>query len=182
MSPKKWLIIAIILGVIAIIASLYVKNQTFASQISATEAKEKVEQLYSGEVLSTTEKEHNFLLTLSLPAGEYEVVLDRDSGEILSMIKTKTTPIDLNVDQGSEVEEEPTEPTPSNEEIPSQITEQEAISIALQYMPGTLEEAELEESNGVTYYKVEIEEKDQQEATIQVHSITGEIMSVTYDD
>jgi uncharacterized membrane protein YkoI len=181
MGHKKWLFVALCLCVIAIIASLYVKNQTFARQISATEAKEKVEQLYSGEVLSTIEKDSNFLLSLALPTGEYEVVLDRDSGEILSMIKIKTTPTESTVDQGSEVEE-PTEPTPSNEEIPSQITEQEAITIALKQMPGTFEEIELKESDGVSYYLVEIEEDDQQEATIQVHSITGEIMSVTYDD
>jgi uncharacterized membrane protein YkoI len=182
MGHKKWLFVALCLCVIAIIASLYVKNQTFARQISATEAKEKVEQLYSGEVLSTSDKDHNFLLTLALPAGEYEVVVDRDSGEILSMVKTKTTPTETNVDQGSEVKEEPSEPTSPNEGIPSQITKEEAITIALKQLPGTLEEIELEESDGVSYYSVEIEEDDQQEATIQVHSITGEIMSVTYDD
>ena len=182
MRVNKWLIIAIFLCVIAIFASLYVKGQTFDRQISATEAKEKVEQLYSGEVLSTIEKGSNFLLSLALPTGDYEVVLDRDSGEILSVKKIKTTPTESTGDQGSEVEEEPTVPTPTNEDIPSQITEQEAITIALKQMPGALEEIELKESDGVSYYLVEIEEDDQQEATIQVHSITGEIMSVTYDD
>lgn len=186
MSQKKWFIIVIFLGVISIIASLYVKTQPLANQISAKDAKDTVEQLYSGEVLSTTEKNNNFHLTLARSAGEYVVVLDRDSGEILSMTKTKTSPTTdtgSTIDQGNKVvEEEPTEPIPSNEEIPSQITEQEAIKIALKQIPGTLEEIELEESNGISYYLVEIEGNDQQEATIQVHSITGEIMSVTWDD
>jgi uncharacterized membrane protein YkoI len=186
MRLNKWVIIIIFLGVIAIIAAVFLQTSSFASQMSATEAEEKVKQLYTGEVISTLEKDGRFHITLSLSGGEYELVLDRESGDILRMTKTKNSPnnnSDTSTDQGNQVaEEEPVEPTPSKEEPPSQITEQEAIGIALEKMAGTVEEVDLEESNGISYYLVEIEANDQQEATIQVHSITGEIISVTWDD
>jgi uncharacterized membrane protein YkoI len=186
MRLNKWAIIIIFIGVIAIIVGVFLQTSSFASKMSAVEAEEKVKQLYAGEVLSTLEKDDEFLITVSLTGGEYELVLHRDSGDILSMTKTKSSPnnnSDTSTDQGNHAaEEEPVEPTPSKEEPPSQITEQEAIGIALEKMAGTVEEVEIEESNGISYYLVEIEANDQQEATIQVHSITGEIMSVTWDD
>lgn len=180
MRLKKWVIIIIFVGVIAIIAGFLLQTSSFASQITATEAEEKVKQLYTGEVISTLEMDDRFLITLSLAGGEYELVLDRESGDILTMTKTKSPPndnSDTTTEQGNQAHEE--EPV---KEPPSQITEQEAIEIALEKMAGTVEEVELEQSSGVSYYLVEIEANDQQEATIQVHSITGEIMSVTWDD
>lgn len=186
MRLNKRGIIIIFLGIIAISTGIFFQTSTFASQMSASEAEEKVEQLYTGEVITTLERDDRFLITLSLSGGEYELVLDRKSGDILSMTKTKSSPnnhSDTTTEEGIETgEEEPSEPTPAKEEPPSQITEQEAIGIALEKMTGTVEEVELEVSNGVLYYLVEIEANDQQEATIQVHSITGEVISITWDD
>lgn len=187
MRQKKRVIIIIFLGIIAISTGIFFQTSSFASQMSASEAEEKVEQLYTGKVITTLERDDRFLITLLLSGGEYELVLDRKSGDILSMTKTKISPnnnSDTTTEEGVEAgkEEEPSEPTPANEKPPSQITEQEAIGIALEKMAGTVEEVELEESNGVSYYLVEIEANDQQEATIQVHSITGEVISITWDD
>jgi uncharacterized membrane protein YkoI len=186
MRQNKRVIIIIFLGIIAIITGIFLQTSSFASQMSASEAEEKVEQLYTGKVVTTLERDDRFLITLSLSGGEYELVLDRKSGDILSMTKTKSSPnnnSDTTTEEGVEAgKEEPSEPTPSNEEPTSQITEQKAIGIALEKMAGTVEEVELEESNGVSYYLVEIEANDQQEATIQVHSITGEVISITWDD
>lgn len=186
MRKNKRVIIIIFLGIIAISTGIFFQTSSFASQMSATEAEEKVEQLYTGKVITTLERDDHFLITLSLSGGEYELVLDRKSGDILSMTKTISSSnnnSDTTTEEGVEAgKEEPSEPPPSNEEPTSQITEQEAIGIALEKMAGTVEEVELEESNGVSYYLVEIEANDQQEATIQVHSITGEVISITWDD
>ncbi|WP_339163367.1 PepSY domain-containing protein [Siminovitchia sp. FSL W7-1587] len=62
------------------------------------------------------------------------------------------------------------------------ITEQDAAGIALQQVKGKVEDVDLKESDGLKYYLVEIESDQDQEATVQIHSITGEVLSITWDD
>ena len=62
------------------------------------------------------------------------------------------------------------------------ITEQDASDIALKQVKGKVEDVDLKESDGLKYYLVEIESEQDQEATVQIHSITGEVLSITWDD
>lgn len=62
------------------------------------------------------------------------------------------------------------------------ITREHAEKVSLAKVPGTIEDIEYREDDGVRYYLVEIEKSDGREATIQVHAITGKIMTVTWDD
>jgi|GEM_PF-1122019 len=62
------------------------------------------------------------------------------------------------------------------------ITKEHAEKVSLAKVPGTIEDSEYREDGGVRYYLVEIEKSDGREATIQVHAITGKIMTVTWDD
>ncbi|MCQ6274472.1 PepSY domain-containing protein [Bacillus sp. V3B] len=68
------------------------------------------------------------------------------------------------------------------EESPKRLTEQDAIALALQQVPGVVEDVDVETINGVGYYFVEVETIDDREATIEINAITGEVKSLTWDD
>ncbi|MDF2858744.1 MAG: hypothetical protein K0Q87_4595 [Neobacillus sp.] len=67
-------------------------------------------------------------------------------------------------------------------EAPKTLTEQEAGKIALEQIPGTIDDILLETKNEQTYYLVEIETQDDREAIVQIHAITGKVLSITLDD
>nr|WP_263328267.1 PepSY domain-containing protein [Neobacillus sp. Marseille-Q6967] len=62
------------------------------------------------------------------------------------------------------------------------LKESDAINIALKQVQGEVDNIWLESIDDQTYYLVEIETPDDQEAVIQIHAITGEVFSVTWDD
>ncbi|MET3576581.1 PepSY domain-containing protein [Bhargavaea ullalensis] len=63
----------------------------------------------------------------------------------------------------------------------ARLTENEAAAIALREVRGELDDVDYEDSNDGGYYIVEIEAGDM-DAEVQVHAITGRVMSVVWDD
>ncbi|OCA85682.1 hypothetical protein A8F94_12460 [Bacillus sp. FJAT-27225] len=63
-----------------------------------------------------------------------------------------------------------------------QLTETEAAKIAAKQVKGELDDISLQSSNGLTFYLCEIKTADGREATVQVNAITGDVMTVTWDD
>jgi uncharacterized membrane protein YkoI len=189
------------------------RMMTSAQPLSVEEAKSKVNELYEGDIVKVEEGTDLYLITVVLDTGTYEIEIDRESGDIASVIRTKEgvasnegvqkdpigekqTENPLNTPQ-----EEPSEPERNQEipedqgtptaddnlktkpEAPKQLTEKEAIAIALKQLDGKVDDVELEESGGSTYYLVDIErEGEETEATIQINAISGEVMSVIWDD
>lgn len=64
----------------------------------------------------------------------------------------------------------------------AKITEQEATKIALEKVPGTVDEVELENEDGLIVYEFEIVGEDGSEQDIEVDAKTGEIVKVEADD
>ena len=62
------------------------------------------------------------------------------------------------------------------------MTEAEATAIALEQVPGTVDDIDVESINGVVYFLVEVEGNDGREATVEINAITGEVHSFTWDD
>lgn len=62
------------------------------------------------------------------------------------------------------------------------ITEDEAKQIALKHVKGQIDDVDLETDNDLSYYLVEIDTPDEREATVQIHALTGEVLSITWDD
>lgn len=74
-------------------------------------------------------------------------------------------------------------PDPEQPGKPAYISEKEAIKIALKQVPGEVDDVDFYRKNNQVYYLVEIEVDDErEEAVIQVHAITGAVMSITWDD
>src|SRR5690625_2842550 len=70
----------------------------------------------------------------------------------------------------------------SNKDKGRNITTAEAVQIALDTVYGEVDDIDLETKNGQLYYFIEIETKDDMEAEIQIHAITGEVISIEWDD
>ncbi|WP_341279008.1 PepSY domain-containing protein [Paenibacillus sp. FSL H8-0537] len=62
------------------------------------------------------------------------------------------------------------------------ISPDEAEAIALKQVKGKVEDTELKSSDRSRYYLVEIDTPDGREATVQIHAVTGAIMSITWDE
>ncbi|ANY68026.1 hypothetical protein BBD42_17245 [Paenibacillus sp. BIHB 4019] len=72
--------------------------------------------------------------------------------------------------------------TPAASPAKQGISPDEAEAIALKQIKGKVEDIELKSSDRSRYYLVEIDTPDDREATVQVHAVTGAIMSITWDE
>nr|WP_285867260.1 PepSY domain-containing protein [Mesobacillus maritimus] len=70
-------------------------------------------------------------------------------------------------------------------EAPKLLSEKEAIAIALKEINGEVEEVELQTSDGITYYLIEVEREvndEDEEATIKINAVTGEVKSIFWEE
>jgi uncharacterized membrane protein YkoI len=65
---------------------------------------------------------------------------------------------------------------------PKTLTEKEAAEIARTEVQGEVEDIWFETENNQSHYLVKIETEDDREAIVQIHAITGNIMTVGWDD
>ncbi|SFF40467.1 Peptidase propeptide and YPEB domain-containing protein [Paenibacillus algorifonticola] len=72
--------------------------------------------------------------------------------------------------------------TPAASPVKQGISPDEAKAIALKQVKGKVEDIELKSSDRSRYFLVEIDAPDDREATVQVHAVTGAIMSITWDE
>jgi uncharacterized membrane protein YkoI len=68
------------------------------------------------------------------------------------------------------------------EAAPKRLTKEQAMTAALEQVPGTVDGLDTKEINGITFYLVEIEANDGREATVEINAITGKINTLTWDD
>lgn len=199
--------VSLLLGVVMLVAVLIIVNAVwspFSPSTSAMSTDEVVEEVLSqypgGEITKTTLDGGVYRLELQSATGTYEMTVDSRQGDIVSIQQ-------LN-ERASQPPTEPDPDTPPSEpadhgdkeatggttggesgngsgtsEPPAtMITKEYAIKLSLEKVPGTVEDVEYRENKSSRYYLVEIEREDGREATIQVHAITGKIMTVTWDD
>ncbi|WP_449537522.1 PepSY domain-containing protein [Ferdinandcohnia sp. Marseille-Q9671] len=81
-----------------------------------------------------------------------------------------------------ETEQPAKETPPPPKETANLITEEEAIQLALLKVKGTVDDVELEQEGGQSYYYVEIETAQEEDATVKVHAISGEVLTISWDD
>ena len=62
------------------------------------------------------------------------------------------------------------------------VTEEAAIKIALEQVPGTVEEVELEDENGTIVYEIEIRAEDGAEQEVDIDATTGDVVKVEAED
>lgn len=112
--------------------------------------------------------------------NEYDVKV-REDAQLSTVILSAATGEVRKISQ-EPIEETPPveEPVPEPERI---ITRDEAVKLAKATLNGEVQEAEFVETEAGGYYLIEIEnDQTEQEATIQIHAIRGDTMTVEWDD
>lgn len=207
---KRWLSIITIVLVVGLLIVVGIVWKPWAEQAEAL-TKEAVEKVvleqYPGEVIATTLLGDVYKMQLKTDTGLYALKVDSLNGEIVSLellnknvvsvvenkeIDTKNTATEGNpptsgtTENGSTTTKAPTVNTPtdkkSKEEATKILTTEQAAALSTKHVDGTIDEIELRQSSKESYYLVEIDAADGREAVVQVHAITGVIMSVIWDD
>lgn len=175
MNRKKLLFLLIPLLILVGVLLFFLFYKQDATLASEDEIAELVQMQYANSTIQSISKQNTqYTVVVQHHLGEYQLLINGESREITSLTRLSTN------EEGSPVEEEPTD-TEQPEPPPSMLTEQQAIEIALQEVPGTLDDIELEEENGIKVYEVEIEVDDETEAVVVINAYTGKILSVTLD-
>lgn len=169
----KVLIFIGLLALLVLAGWLWVNQRLSAEPLSESQIREKVQTRYNGEITNMTSEEEHYLATIELDEGIYEVVVSKKNGRISDMRTAEKF-------QDKETEDPP-EGQSGNEKT-QPITEEEAKAKARNEIDGVVDDIDFESEGDPAFYLVEIERSGGEEATVQIHALTGEIMSVTWDD
>ena len=114
--------------------------------------------------------------------NEYEVDITEGSAKKTVVVAADTGDVRKITDVSSGTPEPAPEPEPVPEPKPV-LSKEEAITIAKETLAGEVQEVEFTETSDGGYYLIEIENEGlDKEATIQIHAIRGETMTVEWDD
>lgn len=191
----KWGVIIVAILIVGVI-SLFIQQFVTSGEerLDPSEIQLQLERMYAGEVTALEVIGDEYKATVTRSDGIYEVRTDREFGNVLSLVKLEDVETDKEKPDSSQRESTPpAETTPEpNEEQPTapstRLTEQQVSEIALSQVQGTIEDIDFEESQDGGYYLVEVErpasgeDDDGPEATIQIQAITGEVLSIVWDD
>ncbi|MCM3322576.1 PepSY domain-containing protein [Cytobacillus kochii] len=146
---------------------------------------ESILLLSSDDILSISKKTENqkdvYVAKVLENKEEYIVKVDAVTGSIVSKDKAEKTKEEKPKEENPK-EENPEEGKQKEEDRPVAISKDEAIKIALEHVKGAVDDdIEIENIGGQTYYLIEIETDDDNEATVQVHTLTGKA-TISFDD
>lgn len=160
-----------------------------SGQVSSVEL---IEKTGPAKTLDEKQAEEIALSEVEGKIEETKYVKDQNEYEVTVAGKNENTTLAISAENGEIRKistEEIAEADPPQEEEPAAgssggiITRDEAVSIARKTLDGEVQEVEFEETQDGGYYLVEIEnDETDQEATIQIHAIRGETLTVDWDD
>lgn len=114
--------------------------------------------------------------------NEYEVDITDGSAKNTVFVAADTGDVRKITDVSSGSPDPAPEPEPAPEPKPV-LSREEAITIAKGTLDGEVQEVEFTETADGGYYLIEIENDElDKEATVQIHAIRGETMTVEWDD
>jgi len=188
--------IVCLLAVLFIIAIRHITEDT---SLSERQIASRVEALYGGVVDNTIKQDDVYIVTFSTEQATYEVTVDEVNGRFshLTLIYEQPTVVQDDTNEGEETtpttdtakqpdsQVKPSDPPkpniPATEPKPILLTEQQVISIASAQFTGEVEDVDFENAADGGYYLVEIDTAEE-EVTVQIHAITGKILSVSFDE
>ena len=144
------------------------------SILSSEEVRAQILEQYKGEITNLEKIEDRYLVALQLETGTYRLEIAEEDGRIIRMDRTGEPSPDDDKPAGSD--------SPVETEKSQPITEEQAKGIALERVNGEIDDIDYESSEEGSYFLIEVELEDDHEATVQVHAITGEIMTVSWND
>lgn len=187
------------------------KQLTTPHELTTKEISERIEQVYSAEIQTIVEQDDNFIASFNKNGSIFEVTIHAVTGQLSNLTlvhkkvdqsaKTDQQKKNNHAEVSTEKEppktdstvQQPTKTVPNTEKVETQqpkpskpattkpvLSQQQAIAIALKEVPGELDSVEFKSSADGGSYFIEIEQED--EVTVQIHAITGKILSIQYDD
>ncbi|MGM0897711.1 MAG: PepSY domain-containing protein [Bacillota bacterium] len=143
--------------------------------LSEEQAIEAATAAESGEVkeIQYVGNENRYEIEIHSETERKFLAISEDTGEVLNVRKEAlAAPVEPGQDSAS-----------GQQELERIISERAAIAIAKETLNGTVDEVEFIQTTDGGYYLVEIDDDASElEATIQVHAIRGETMTVEWDD
>ncbi|MGM9944742.1 MAG: PepSY domain-containing protein [Lysinibacillus sp.] len=189
----KIVITACIVCLLAVLFIIAIQHITEDTSLSERQIASRVEALYGGVVDNTIKQDDVYFVTFSTAQATYEVTVDEVNGRFSNLTLLYEQPTVAQDDTKEEeitpapdAEEQPdsqVEPSdmPTTDQKPILLTEQQVISIASTQFTGEVEDIDFENTADGGYYLVEIDTAEE-EVTVQIHAITGKILSVSFDD
>jgi uncharacterized membrane protein YkoI len=163
-----WLFLSIIIVVIVYFSWVkFVNTKASAGILSEFEAKALIQERYQGTVTQIELSNEQYSIKLEKQKNIYSILLDAKDGKVLSVTKTKTGAASPNHSQAP---------------VTKMLTETEAKQIAEKQVNGVVNQILLETKGGISFYLIEIRTQDDQEAVVQIHAFTGNVMSLAWDD
>ncbi len=181
------------------VATIEVKNNVYVADMTRAGALYTVAvDPENGTVLSMKQLSEMVIETPTLLAEkEVEEIIEKEYEEVkeVRLNESKAPPVyeaetvkdkevvkvDVDATSGEVKKEKPKASTSPN----ALISKERAIEIALGQLRGDIEYVKFEKTNDGGFYLIEIEKDDDEddlEAIIQIHAITGKVMSVIWDD
>ncbi|SFJ46847.1 Uncharacterized membrane protein YkoI [Halobacillus dabanensis] len=173
MSKSMKLILTILVLVLLLVIGWQLVNEKLSAKpLSEEEVREKVQSQYNAQLTEWVAKEGYYSATMELEEGLYEIIVRKEDGSVADMRQVDDF---SNGETSKETENLP--------ESPAQpMSEEKAMEIALKEVDGKVDDIEFETENEIPFFLVEIERTDELEASVQVHAITGEILSINWED
>lgn len=135
-------------------------------------AKEKAGEIKTIEKKTEQDKAY-YYATVTKGETEATYKLETTTGKIVDFVENKQQP--------QTPPEKPNTQEPPTKTV-QRISEQQAIELALKVVNGVVDDVELEEEAGQLYYFIEIEDAGEEDFTVQVHAISGEVKAIVSED
>lgn len=202
---KKWIIPAAVVVLIVAVFGIY-QMQASAGEPEMTieQARQQAEKQYNATVteieLDRSGSEPRYDIDLENGEKLYDLTLNGNTGEVISLKESNRTVTSPNTDQSQasvddqqqdenkktadDQQQSDKEQTAPSQKQASQaevkITMDEAIKIATDEVGGSVTDAEFDEEDGLPVYELELKTADD-EAEVVINAQSGEIITIAYD-
>lgn len=173
--------IILIVFAIVIVSFLFFtafKDKFTKPSLEQTEISDRVEQLYSGEVQSIRSSGDDYIISFEKNHSIYEVTSNRQDGQFSNLLLVHKTAAEELSSETNAPNEENTTSAPEQ----AKLSEQKIIAIVKKQFVGEIDDIEYNHAADGGYYLVDIENAEGNEATFQIHAITGKVLSISFDD
>ncbi len=175
MTKKRLWILPVLLLICIILFAGYAYNQIITkTTFGEREIKNRVSSLYNGEVQDITKKKNQYEVTFAKNDTIYQVLVNEAEGTFSDLKVIKKGP-------KKEEQIETMEDAPAEQEEIKPLTKEQVVKIARSQFDGSIDEIEFVVTDEGGYYNVDME-NEEDEAVLQIHALTGEIITITYDD
>lgn len=159
------------IAIAAAAAAFFLYQSLQQPDVTMNKAGEKLAEQYGGTVKKAEQADGEFRYTIEVPdEGQYSMTVDSETGELVAMTRLET------VENETNVQEEKTE------KGARQLTTEEAGEIALKKVPGTVDDIEQGDGEEAGSYLVDIDAQNGEEVTVRINAISGEVLSISWDD